>query len=127
VGLVPTCFYGRIAGKELIVLLYHVLLEIFCLKNTDQNQDKDLPEFCPEVCVPGYHCLQHQCPFLAFTSCENTLCYINEKAEMEAGVLFGGDMESEGDNTQNLNLWKSISVDAINVAYEEYMRQKQDK
>jgi release factor glutamine methyltransferase len=51
----------------------------------------------------------------------------SEKAEMEAGVLFGGDMESEGDNTQNLNLWKSISVDVVNVAYEEYMRQKQDK
>lgn len=108
-------------------MLNHVLLEIFCLKDTDRNQDKDLPEFCPEVCVPGYHCLQHRCPFLDFTSCENTLCYINEKSEMEAGFLFGGDMKISENSSEELNLWKSISVDAVNGAYEAYMKQRDSK
>ena len=108
-------------------MLNHVLLEIFCLKDTDYNQDKDLPEFCPEVRAPGYHCLQYRCPFLDFTSCENTLCYINHKAEMDVGILFGGDMESSENNAEELKLWKDISVDAVNRAYETYMKQRGGK
>lgn len=108
-------------------MLNHILLEVFCLKETDQNADKPLPEYCTAKDCPSYECLLRKCPFLDFTSCENSLCYINEKSEMEAGILFGGDMESGGDRTQNLNLWKGISIDAVNRAYETYMRQKKDR
>ena len=97
------------------------------MKDTDYNSEKPLPEFCVEQDSPSYECLRRNCPFLDFTSCENTLCYINEKAEMEEGVLFGGDMETDGDNTRNLECWKRISVDAINTSYETYMRQKNRK
>ena len=105
-------------------MINHVLLEIFCMKDTDYNADKSLPEYCIAPDSPSYECLFRKCPYLDFTSCENALCYINDKSEMEAGILFGGDMESNGDNSQNLNLWKSISIDAVNASYQSYMRQK---
>ena len=105
-------------------MLNHVLLEIFCLKETYDNHSKPLPPFCPAADTPGYHCLYHRCPFLDFTSCENTLCYINENAEMEEGILFGGEMESAGHEPEELELWKHISVDAVNRAYETYMQQR---
>lgn len=102
----------------------HIFLEVFCMKDADCNTNKPLPEFCTERGNPSYECLRSNCPFFDFTSCENTLCYINEKAEMETGILFGGDMETDGDNTQNLELWKRISVDAVNASYQAYMRQR---
>ena len=105
-------------------MINHILLEVFCMKNTDFNVDKPLPEYCVEQDCPSYECLRRKCPFLDFTSCENALCYVNEKAEVEEGILFGGDMETEGDNTQNLERWKQISTDAVNRSYETYMRQK---
>jgi hypothetical protein len=99
-------------------------LEVFCLKAAEENEGKPLPEYCNAPKVPSYECLRRKCPYLDFTSCENTLCYINERSEIETGILFGGDMECEGDNTQNLNIWKTISIDAVNASYEKYMRQK---
>lgn len=120
----PPAFCDMIAAKEMIHMINHVLLEIFCMKDADYNTDKPLPEYCTAQNAPSYECLFRNCPYLAFTSCENTLCYINEKAEMEEGILFGGDMETDGDNTQNLELWKQISLDAVNASYESYMRQR---
>ena len=46
---------------------------------------------------------------------------------MEAGILFGGDMESDGDNKHNIERWKQISFNAIIASYEEYMRQKSNE
>ena len=105
-------------------MINHILLEVFCLKNTDYNVEKALPEYCSEPDCPSYDCLRRKCPFLDFTSCENTLCYINEKSEMEEGVLFGGDMEIDGDNTYNIERWKRISTDSVLSSYEEYIREK---
>ena len=103
----------------------HILLEVFCLKDTDEHAEKARPEYCKsEENNPSYACLLHGCPFHAFTSCENTLCYINERSEVEEGVLFGGEMESKDDNAECLKRWKKISVEAVKAAYEEYMRQK---
>lgn len=105
-------------------MINHILLEVYCLKNTDFNVKKPLPEYCANADCPSYECLRRKCPFLDFTSCENTLCYINQKAEMEKGIIFGGDMETDGDNAQNIKYWKQISADTIIAAYEDYMRQK---
>lgn len=108
-------------------MLNHILLEVFCLKDADENASKPLPEYCAAHNAPSYACLRRKCPYLDFTSCENTLCYINERSEMETGISFGGDMECEGDNTQNLKCWKSMSIDAVNASYEKYMRQKKER
>ena len=111
----------------------HVLLEVFCLKNIDANVCKPRPEFCtaaedpeyPGDWEPGYGCLFHKCPFVDFTSCENTLCYINEKSEMEHGILFGGDMGCE-DDTAGIERWKKMSIDAVERTYQEFMKSKED-
>ena len=108
-------------------MISHILLEVVCLKNTDYNTEKALPEYCSEPDCPSYDCLRMKCPFVDFTSCENTLCYINEKSEMEEGILFGGDMEVDGDNTSNLERWKHISTNAVLSSYEKYMRDRSGK
>ncbi|MBE6949075.1 MAG: hypothetical protein E7456_04440 [Ruminococcaceae bacterium] len=108
-------------------MINHILLEVFCLKNADFNVNKPLPKYCANADCPSYECIRRKCPFLDFTSCENTLCYINEKSEMEEGILFGGDMESDGDNKHNIERWKQISFNAIIASYEEYMRQKSNE
>ncbi len=105
-------------------MIKHILLEVFCLKNTDHNAEKALPEYCSEPGCLSFDCLRRKCPFVDFTGCENTLCYINEKSEMEEGILFGGDMEIDGDNTDNIERWKRISTNAVLSSYEEYMRAK---
>lgn len=104
----------------------HVLLEVFCLKNTDENVSKLLPEFCtavegpeyPSDLEPGYSCLANRCPFMDFTTCEHTLCYINKKSEMEHGILF--DYENYPDEVE---CWKQASVEAVERTYQEFMKE----
>ena len=106
----------------------HVLLEIWCNKNLDWNSNdtKPFPEFCKNRGeYASYDCLFHKCPFVDFTSCENTLCYINENSEMEQGILFGGDMGGE-DDTAGIERWKNMSIDAIERTYQEFMESKED-
>ena len=108
----------------------HILLEVFCLKNIDSNVSKPRPEFCtaeedpeyPGDLEPGYGCLANKCPFIDFTTCEHTLCYINEKSEMEYGILFGGDMGGV-DDTARIERWKNMSVEAVDQTYDEFIRQ----
>ena len=59
-----------------------------------------------------------------FTSCENVLCYVNERSEVEEGVFFGGEMMKAGDDARLLELWKKISLEKIERAYEAYMEQR---
>ena len=103
----------------------HVLLEVFCLKKIDGNVSKPCPEFCtaaedpeyPGDLEPGYHCLANRCPFVDFTTCENTFCYINESSEMEHGILF--DCESYPDK---VGRWKQMSVEAVDRTYDDLMK-----
>ena len=108
-------------------MMSHVLLEVFCTKNFDRNVKAPLPDFCPgNGCRPSYHCLSHRCPYLDFTSCENTLCYIGKQSDMECGILFGGDME-EGNPAVGLDAWQEIAKAKIEEAYDQYMEKKQTK
>lgn len=103
-------------------MLNHVLLELFCLKETDENVNKNRPSYCNSADNnPSYACLKYDCPYLAFTSCENTLCYINELSEMEDGILFGGEMVKDGNIDVLLKRWKEISLEKIQDAYSQYM------
>ena len=105
-------------------MLNHVLLEVFCFKNTDANADTPCPEFCRNKGkYASYHCLVNRCPYLDFTSCENTLCYIGHESDMERGILFGGDMEA-GNPSVGIEQWREISIGKINEAYEQFMEMK---
>ena len=73
---------------------------------------------------PGFWCLWNSCPYMDFTSCENGLCYVNERSEVEEGVFFGGEMMKAGDDARLLELWKKISLEKIERAYEAYMEQR---
>ena len=103
-------------------MLNHVLLELFCLKGSDENVNENRPQYCKSTDNnPSYSCLKNDCPYLAYTTCENTLCYINELSEMEDGILFGGEMVKDKSFENSLNRWKEISLKTIQDAYKKYM------
>ena len=103
----------------------HVLLELWCLKKIDEHAHKPYPAFCtgtaapdyPDDREPNFNCLRCKCPFVDFTTCEDTFCYINEKSEMEHGILF--DYESYPDK---VGRWKQMSVEAVDRTYDELMK-----
>lgn len=103
-------------------MLNHILLELYCLKDIDENVNADRPQYCKSTDNnPAYTCLCNDCPYLAYTTCENTLCYINEASEMEDGILFGGEMLKDGDFDASLKRWREISLKKIQDAYKQYM------
>lgn len=100
----------------------HILLEVYCEWENKKELDMcDLP--CGEKSenLPTYQCLFNRCPYVAFTSCENTLCYIGKNSEAEELISFGGEM---GDTDLEISEWEKICADKINEAYDEYMRRK---
>lgn len=103
----------------------HIFLEVYCLCNTDENRRKVRPEYCPgkekEEPIPGYQCLFHDCPFLDFTSCENTACFINEHSEMDYGIIFDSELEQE-----KLGLLKQIVKRKIDEADDEFSASAQE-
>ena len=92
-----------------------ILLEVFCLKDTDENANEKLPPFCCSTeHVPSYGCLFNKCPFAAFTSCENTLCYVGQNSVAEAAVSLG-----EEHTHAQISLWEDISLRKIDEAWDE--------
>lgn len=103
-------------------MINHILLELYCLRGNDSNPDTIRPSCCPSAAgVPTYACLINECPNLDYTTCENTLCYINETSEMEAGISLGGEMIDNRDYDASLIQWKEISLKSIDAAYRQYM------
>lgn len=95
----------------------HILLEVYCTKNYDENLSKSQPTFCcSDECMPKYNCLFNKCPFISFTSHENALCYINENSEAEEIISL--------DQNDNLQLWKEISKNKMNEAYDCFVNAK---
>jgi hypothetical protein len=100
----------------------HVLLEVYCWK--DEHPEAPYPPFCPtKGKYAAYPCLFHKCPYVDFTSCEDTLCYIGREADEVYGISFGGDME-EGPSAVGVDTWEQIAVAKIDEAYEEFMAKK---
>ena len=102
----------------------HILLELFCMwEYTAKTNDKK-PDFCYGN-TPRYACLFNKCPYLSFTSCEDTLCYTNSFSETESDTIvsLGGEMLPDSCNEEDLKLlWKKISKRKIEEAYQEYMK-----
>lgn len=101
--------------------LNHILLEAFCLKDSDEHAHKERPDYCPGApCLsdseldPGYACFLNGCPFLDFTSCENTICFSDQRSEMGYGILFSPEMTEAQQQT-----FEEIATRKINEAYEE--------
>ena len=96
----------------------HILLEMYCLKDTDENKTKEKPKFCvSNNYKPQYNCIFYNCPFVSFTSCENTLCYVNQCSEVETSISLGGDNYT----TKQISLWEQISQKKIDEAFEEFL------
>ena len=99
----------------------HVLLEVHCGWEMAKKLDvRDLPPCCEKLeKVPTFQCLFSRCPHAAFTSCENTLCYVGENSEAEELISFGGEM---GSTDFEISEWKAICIEKIDEAYDEYMK-----
>jgi hypothetical protein len=113
-----------------------LLIEMYCLKRLELNDNisKPTPPFCQgDYESPSYNCLKNSCPFLAHATCENTLCYINEKSEVEYGITYGGEMcptsalDDEGIEAMSIEQWKRISSEVISNAYDQYMSELSEK
>ena len=103
-------------------MLNHILLELYCLQDIDTNANADRPQYCQSADnCPSYACLMNGCPYLDFTTCENTLCYINEASEMEEGISLGAEMVKDGAFDASLKRWRDISLKKILEAYKQYM------
>ncbi len=102
----------------------HVLLEVFCRK--ELYPEEPFPSFCPtKGKYAAYPCLFNKCPYVAFTSCEDTLCYIGRASDEVYGISFGGDME-ENTSAAGVEAWEKISIAKIDEAYEEFMAKKEN-
>ena len=98
-----------------------VLLEVYCRKEKLNNHLECTDCRCLER-SPGYDCLYKHCPYVAFTSCENSLCYVNDKSIAQEIISFGGEMASHPLSVaEGITLWRDISIKKINEAYNEYM------
>ena len=100
----------------------HILLEVYCEWGMkDRLKECDIPPCNLLEKIPSYQCLFRGCPYVAFTSCENTLCYVGPESRAEELISFGGEMGSED---FEISEWKKICIDKINEAYDEYMNKK---
>jgi hypothetical protein len=111
----------------------HVLVELICLFNTGENaqQGQAPPQFClygPKK--EGFHCLGgdgvRPCPHLGYCEAEHELAYAGDKGEVDRDewIGFGGDLQVAGiDDQTALALWRKISTQKINEAYDQYMRE----
>lgn len=91
----------------------HILLEVFCSKEYDENLCKAELTFCrSEAHVPQYACLANDCPYVTFTSHENALCFVNDQSEAEELISLGGEMIPENQSDADVkDLWRKIATD----------------
>ena len=102
-------------------MINHVLLEVFCLKNSMYDELK-LPPACENCDGPRYECLFNKCPYVSFTSHENALCYVNDSSYTDEIISFSEDMVPEGiSEPLALDLWRAISIKKIEEAHIEYI------
>ena len=113
-------------------MMSHVLLEAFCTFDWGDETKEDRSSVCVSKSgYPSYQCFWHKCPHLAFTSCENAICYVGEDSMAEEIIMFGGEMEHDYNCTDGiqekelslskLKLWESIAKKKVNEAYDDYM------
>lgn len=102
-----------------------ILLEVYCTNRNLNTQSGTSKCYCSDQ-VPGYGCLHMHCPYISFTSCENSLCYVNDKSVAQEIVSLGGEMVSyPSSTTEEISMWRDIAIKKINEAYNEYMKEKE--
>ena len=95
----------------------HIMLEIYCMKNADSKCNNEAVQ-CDNV--PKYECLENKCPYLAFTSYENCLCYVNQNSICEKSIALGENIiDTQKDS---LSMWRNISFKKIDEAYDEFIK-----
>lgn len=97
----------------------HILIEAFCF--CDKNEDGT----CVYANRPGptYSCMFEKCPHFAYTSCEDSLCFINSQSHSDEIISLGGEMIPDGVSEEHAKaLWRDISLRKLNEAYDEYMQ-----
>ncbi|GLX67536.1 hypothetical protein [Paenibacillus glycanilyticus] len=106
----------------------HVLLEVYCSYGTNDEANEIVPEFCPSVTEPGYHCLENNCKHCGHTYADYEIAYADKQGlvpDADFWIGFGGNMQPEvydEEKIKNLKeLWKEICKQKISEAYEEYM------
>ena len=101
----------------------HILLEVYCSKEWHE-ENKDINNICySSELIPSYECLANNCPYAAFTSCENTLCYIGRQSVAHKVISLGEDMEkpiSSNCNINGIDLWEEVATEQIDKAYSEF-------
>lgn len=102
-------------------MINHVLLEVYCSKNwRDDGDSID----CSKK-GPCYECLAEKCKYCTFTSHENALCYVDSSSSVTEIISLGGEMLPENVYRDEVReaLWEKISREAINEAYDKYMKE----
>lgn len=99
----------------------HILLEVYCMKNTlGVSEDSHFVGCTNESCIPQYACLEKKCPYAAFTSYEDAMCYANHRAVCEKTVAWNESVFVEKPELREL--WKQIAIKKINEAQEEFLK-----
>ena len=99
----------------------HILLEVYCTKDYDENKGEPTPSYCDSTnYTPHYSCLLNKCPFVTFTSHENALCYINDMSEAKKIISLPSDKK------EDIVLWEKVSCEKIDEAYDNYTSKKSD-
>ena len=109
----------------------HVLLEVYCGFGFDEsNELSQIPKFCKKgINNPGYHCLEHKCPFVSYTKCPNEIAYVGEDSEVidsSSWIGFGGEMEPDNyfEREKWVKKWEDVCKKKIDEAYDEYISLK---
>ncbi|MFF2908541.1 hypothetical protein [Paenibacillus sp. NPDC057934] len=94
----------------------------------DEEEKDVLPTFCkcgPQK--PGYHCLANDCQFAGHAPAPFEIAYSHDNGEVshDAWIGFGGDMEPEPYNENEVNTlkdtWQKVCKKKVDEAYNEYM------
>ena len=105
----------------------HILLELYCIA-----EDSSIDCSCARnQTQPGLHCIfwngsQLRCPNLLISPLEYefAVSHTNGDIKRDAHICFGGEMASESNDNdcQLKDLWHSICVRHMNMAYDEFMK-----
>ena len=58
----------------------HIPLEVYCSKGLHEESGQASGFYNADDPVPSHECFTNNCPYVSFTSCENTSCYIGRQS-----------------------------------------------
>jgi hypothetical protein len=105
-----------------------LLLEVYC--GIDDDNENGVPSFCKSGAdKPGYHCMENECPFVAYIEAPFEIAYAGDSGEVsdsDSWIGFGCEMVPEDADEHRITrlkkLWEEISKQKVQEAYIEYMK-----